>query len=166
VGDWSQPVGGLRARLELRSEAGGATDTPMAHTWVVLENVSDVGNPMELYWDDDHLFSFTLTDDTGAPARTGGMAASIMSPGPYWLVIPFESSVRASLTVMGYGVQPHGRLFIGLPAMHAWELDAGDAHAYQLAARLRVTAPPPADHRQAWSGELDIPPVALPAAAR
>src|SRR5215468_8842097 len=48
TGAWSEPVDGLRGRL-IAKEGSVFHGTKMVDIYMELENVSDVGNPMQLY---------------------------------------------------------------------------------------------------------------------
>jgi hypothetical protein len=94
------------------------------------------------------------------------MAASIVRPPPFWLIVPSESTIRASVTTYGYGVTPDGGLLIGLPASHAWQLAPGDTRSYRLQGRIVEPARSgdDRDRPQAWEGVIDLPPVDVPSA--
>src|SRR4051794_26904411 len=81
MGDWSTPVNGLQGRL---STAFGKdfNGTRMIDVYLELRNVSDVGNPMEIYFDEYTSLGSSVTDAESKPLKLGPTAASIISPGP------------------------------------------------------------------------------------
>ncbi len=165
TGAWSATAGGLRARLLMSVPDKDEYGIRIARTWIELENLDDVANPMAIYWDVDAILRFSLEDAIGKPVETGAMAASIVRPQPFWLLIPDESSIRVGVTTSGYGLMPERGLFIGLPGMGAWQLERGDKRAYRLRGRLTVPEPSGAQdpNLRAWDGTLELPPVEVPA---
>lgn len=165
---WSATVDGLRARLvvSVPDKPEAEHGVRMARTWIEIENVSDVANPVDLFWNVDKIFDFALEDADGKPAATGSMAASIAMVPPFWLVIPSDSLLRVSITTWGYGVLPNqGDVFLGLPATHAWQLAHDDTRVYRLRGRLAVPSGDGDDRydadRQVWQNAIDLPPVAV-----
>src|SRR4051812_27949344 len=91
VGEWSAPANGLQGRLStgFSEEFNG---TRMVDVYLELRNVSDVGNPMEIYFDEYTSLKSSVIDAAGKPLKLGPTAASIISPGPFWLSIPWDGS--------------------------------------------------------------------------
>jgi hypothetical protein len=149
VGGWSRPASGLRGRLLASAADGSCGTTIQLRVDVELENVSDVGNPLEILWEKDEALVFRLTDASGAAIATAPASASITEPGPHWITLPVRSSLRMDVTTYGYAVRPNLRLFIGLAGMRTWQIEANDAGRYRLGATL--TSQGPADGtRNVW----------------
>ena len=156
---WSSPVNGLQGRLLVSS--GEGTSPRIARIDLEIQNVSNVGSPIELYWDIDTVLSFSLADEDGKEIEPTPMAASVRSAAPYWLMLPMDSTLRTNLTTHGYGVEPRPGVFIGLPNMMAWQIDATDKRRRRLHGTLVATTTTATDGRQ-WQGTLDLPIVEIP----
>lgn len=156
---WSATVNGLRGRLVV--SAGDGTAPRMVRVDLELQNVSDVGNPIEIYWDIDDVLAFSLADGDGKEIATTPTAASIRRPSPYWLMLPMDSTLRTNLTTHGYGVTLKPGVFVGLPGMAVWQFDATDTRRRLLRGVFTATATTAADHRP-WQGTLDLPIVEIP----
>jgi hypothetical protein len=156
---WSSPVNGLQGRLLV--SAGEGTSPRIVRIDLELQNVSNVGSPMELYWDIDAVLSFSLADEEGKEIETTPTAASIRRAAPYWLMLPMDSTLRTNLTTHGYGIEPKPGVFIGLPNMMAWQIDATDKRRRRIHGVLTATATTAADGRE-WKGTLDLPLVEIP----
>ncbi|HUZ07859.1 MAG TPA: hypothetical protein VMV89_10285 [Candidatus Paceibacterota bacterium] len=162
AGDWSAPTNGLRARL-LFSEDAKFNGTEMGVVYLELQNVSDAGNPMEVYYNIDHALHCQIADASDKPFHQPEMMdADIMSPGSYWLVLPHDSTLRFRISVNGWGIPKDGGLLIGLmsvmwlipPTMHTDLFFSGSFNVN-----------PPQNRRDgipAWKGVLKLPPVKIP----
>ena len=156
---WSPAVNGLRGRLLVSPGAGTLPRTVRVD--LELENVSDVANPIEIYWDIDGVLSFSLADGDGREIANTPTAASIRRSSPHWLMLPFDSALRINITTHGYGVMPEPGVFIGLPHMDAWQFEASDMRRRLLHGVFTATATVAAHDRQ-WQGTLDLPIVEIP----
>jgi hypothetical protein len=157
AGAWSSAVAGIRARLIV--SAGEVYEgTALPRVDIELQNVSDVGNPLELYWDVDAVLRFQLADDAGADIPTSPLPVDIMRPTPYWVVLPWDSTVRINITTSGYGIRGAQRMLLGLPGDGAWEIAAGDARRLFLRGTLTAAQVDDAG-RRAWRGTIELPPV-------
>ena len=160
TGEWSEPVAGLRGRL-LFGEGEKFNGTRMGIVYLELQNVSAVGNPIEIYFNIDNALPCDLFDGDGKPVARAGSPASIMTPPPYWIALPHDSSLRFRVSVTGYGVPRDGGLQIGMMAGD-WRIPAGSQGSYFLAARFIVNPPKDAIHQHPWNGVLKLPRVKVP----
>jgi hypothetical protein len=156
---WSPTVSGLRGRLV--ASAGDGTAPRVVRVELELENVSDVANPIEIYWDIDAVLSFSLTDEAGTEIETTPTMVSIQRVFPYWLALPPDSTLRIDITTTGYGMVPRPSVVVGLPHDAFWQLDATDTPRRLLRGVLRPISTR-ATHRRPWQGRLDLPPVEIP----
>lgn len=151
---WSAPVNGLRARLT--TSAGtthGGVRVPRVD--LELENVSDVANPIELYWDIDALLAFRIEDASGVIIAPASVPASILRPTRFWLMVPYHGRVRLEITTFGYGIARGLRMFIGLPGMGAWAVAPGDTRRYMVSGTL-TASPHTEPNRRPWQGRLNL----------
>jgi len=130
VGAWSRPVDGLRGRL-LATRGKDFVGTRMVDVYLELQNVSDVGNPMEVYFDDQRSLNSRVLDVDGKPLKQPPTAASIVSPGPYWLVVPWDGTLRFRVSVSGYGIYRESGTDIPM-ASGNWVIAPNDKKQYFL----------------------------------
>lgn len=164
VGKWSEPVDGLRGRL-LFAEDPKFNGTRMGIVYLELQNVFDVLNPMEIYYDPGHALPSSLLDSSNQPVAQSGMPANIMSPLPFWIMLPNDSTLRFRVSVTGYGIPKDGGLSIGLMSGN-WIIPAKSRKEHFLSASFSVTPPSDKDHTHAWHGVLKLPKVKIPTNAK
>ena len=158
TGEWSASVNGLRGRLSV-SEDKPFIGTRMLAVYLELQNISDVGNPIELYFDPTSSVAGRVIDDAGKDLAQPPNAASIASPPPFWLSIPWDGSLRFHVSVYGYGVYKDSGTQISM-ANGSWLIKPGDKNKYFLEASF-ISKPPTGDKRRAWVGELMLPKVEI-----
>src|SRR5436305_602721 len=103
TGQWSAAVNGLRGRLTTKEDKPFES-TRMIAVYLELENVSDIGNPLELYFDPTNSVVSKVIDESGKPLAEPPTAADIISGPPYWLALPWDGSMRFRVSISGYGV--------------------------------------------------------------
>src|SRR3954465_7568274 len=103
TGEWSMPVNGLKGRL-IAKEDNPFMGTKIVAVYMELANVSDVGNPMEFYFDPTTSIVSRVVDEKGNDVAQPPNAASIASPGLYWLAVPWDGLLRFRASVSGYGI--------------------------------------------------------------
>lgn len=154
AGQWSNTDAGLRARLLV----GPSTEihgTPVARIDLELENVSDVGTPMLIRWDESSLLSFSLTHDDGSDVATGMRNGSVRRPRPYEIALPYHASLRMDLSVRGWSIAPDHRVHVALPNRASWTVPTDESRPLQLS--LVIDAPLDPDNPRAWRGKLEVP---------
>ena len=155
TGAWSDVVNGVQGRLII------SEDQPFSYTKIVavyleLQNVSNVGNAIEIYFDPTHTFQCQLLDPDDKPVATAGLPASIMIPHPFWLILPYDSSLRFRISVSGYGVPRNEKALIPLECGD-WVIKSGDAIDYKLEVTFVVNPPKVEIDRRVWKGTLKLP---------
>jgi hypothetical protein len=158
TGAWSETVNGLRGRL-LTTRGKDFVGTHIVDVYLELKNVSDVGNPMEIYFDQFGSLKSDVTDVGGKPLKQPPNAASIASPGPFWLSIPWDGALRFRVSLSGYGIYKNSGTDIGMNSGN-WVISPGDRKQYFL--QSDFTAAPTSDKRRAWTGTLHLPKVLIP----
>src|SRR3954471_12211503 len=132
VGAWSNTVNGLRGRL-LAAPGEVFEGTRMVDVYLELRNVSDVGNPMDVYFDQFRSITSSVADAEGKALKQPPNAASIASPGPFWLSIPWDGTLRFRLSVSGYGIYKNSGTDIPMNSGN-WVIAPGDKKQYFLQA--------------------------------
>lgn len=163
TGDWSVPVDGLRGRL-LFGEGEKFNGTRMALIYLELQNVSDVGNPMEIYFDIDRALQAELLDASGESIPQAGSPASIITPPSYWITLPHDSTLRFRVSVTGYGIPRDGGLSIGMMSGD-WMIPADSRGDHFLSAPFSVSPPKDQTRPRPWKGVLKLPKLKIPVQA-
>jgi hypothetical protein len=159
IGAWSATVDGLRGRL-ITKEDKPFEGTRMIAAYIELENVSDIGDPMEFYFEPTKTVISKVVDDDGKPPPPVPTAADIITGPPFWLAIPTDGSMRFRVSISGYGVYKNSGTNVQMMSGN-WVIKPDDKRKYYLEARF-VSKPPAMDKRRAWSGELTMPRVLIP----
>jgi hypothetical protein len=103
TGDWSKPVIAsrgytLRGRLLIYEGEGQYPSGVWAHRRVYLElqqvTKSGLRQPIEVYFDLHHSLHFEMRDSSDKPTRLAGLGTAGPFPRPYWIVLPYDSTVR------------------------------------------------------------------------
>lgn len=169
VGEWSEQVHDLRARLSVDNARH-----PMISVFLELANQSSREMLVRLNAD---KIDFQFLDNAGAPVQRPATAGSA---GVYRLrdfQLPPESTLKLNVTLTGFGVHATDQAAIGLRNFKYWRIKAGDFQPYQLAAEFAVEkAPAPpitadgepgqASLIAVWDGRIKVPPVTVQAAPR
>jgi hypothetical protein len=159
-GDWSLPVDGLRGRLIATMVEDDVR--PQVRLELELENVREVATPIAMGWGSwSAQLDFSLEDGSGAMLPRSSPGGNELSPGPYWLHVPWGSSLRMVISKAAYEYGPDRVLFRPMSFV-AWELPRDRSTVY---ARGTLTPRDPAEPHpvyRAWRGPLALPRLALP----
>jgi hypothetical protein len=158
AGDWSEPVEGLRGRLILgRGRLLGDGTTRESVVYLELRYApAAVGDPVNVYFDPS--LRWEMRDTLDKPVPSQGTAGS-GQPGPHWVTLPYDSTIRLRVSPYGFG-RPNGLL---VPVVGAsWFVAANDPGHYSLSGEF--TARPPDGHgrERVWRGTLKLPALRLP----
>jgi hypothetical protein len=152
---WSKPISGIQARFGF--EVGRLFNgTRLTKVYLELRNVSDVANPIYLRYDPTRSIKAQLFDSGGKPVPITGNPASIMSPPPFLLCLPYDSTLRFNVTAIGYGVPKDEKALIGLHSGD-WVIKKGDASKYFLGGTFISEKPKKETQKRLWVGKIDIP---------
>ena len=160
VGAWSETVNGVKGRLTI-SEDQPFNGTKIVAVYLELRNVSNIADAIEIYFDPSHTFQCQLLDANDKPVATAGSPASIMVPRPFWLILPYDSSLRFRISVNGYGVPQNERALIPLECGD-WIIKSGNNGEYRLNVTFTVNPPKMDIDRRVWKGTLKLPKVKIP----
>jgi hypothetical protein len=163
AGAWSQPVGpknGLKLRARLLVYAYPSQTGANPALYIELQDFSDsVGAVQEVYWDPGSL-KCAMTDRDGKAVPESGGAFGGAAPGPMWIGVPTNSTIRLRVTPWGAGKLSDGGFALWAALPQTWELKAGDTNTYFFSGVLK--SKPPKDHpsdnpQWIWSGTLELP---------
>lgn len=152
TGEWSSTVNGVQGRLSL-AEDKPVNGTRMLAVYLELKNVSDVGNPIEIYYDPTRSLKCDLVNAETKPVVQAALPADILTPSPYWLSLPFDSVLRFRVSVYGYSIPRDGGRMIQM-SCGAWLLKEIDGQMHKLEVTLVAVAPEIGTGRRAWTGQL------------
>lgn len=158
---WSEPVNGLRARMTMkRSEVFNGT--PMIATYLELQNVSDVGNPMNVAWRRERM-DFRVVDADG---RELPKAMGPYSGGGFHvhdLVLPYDSRLSFNISCRGLGVPADKAALIDLGPPNCWIIER-DGKDYYLEASFEIpqSKRDREDPTRPWHGRIELPRVQIP----
>ena len=161
--DWSEPVEGVRGRLVItlgRKLGGGKVRETTIY--LELQDVSEsVGEPRDIYFDPSHeRLKTQLLDADGKEVPQGGVGRSGGNPGPCWLTLPHDSTLRLPVSPYGFGRDPAEGLLLPL-TLNQWLVPVGKT--YQLAATFTSQPPEGHDRKQVWKGTLTLPKMSVKA---
>ena len=159
TGAWSEAVNGLRGRL-IAKEDKPFHGTRMVAVYMELENVSDVGNQMEFFFDPIKSIESNVVDAGGKDLAQPPTAADVVTPSAFWLALPNDGTIRFRVSVSGYGVYDNSGTNVQMMSGN-WLIKPADKQRYYLEAAF-VSKPPESDRRRAWVGSLKLPKVLIP----
>jgi hypothetical protein len=158
--EWSQPVNGVQGRI-IVSDDVWLYGTQMTTVDLELRNVSDVGNPIAIYFDPNRSFKCELLDAKDQAVARPPFAADIITPNPYWLSLPYQGTLRWRVSVSGYGIKPNSGKMVQM-SCGMWLIKPGDHSEYGLAVKFVAVSTPEDRERRAWTGTLTIPKAPIP----
>jgi hypothetical protein len=159
TGAWSETVNGLRGRL-IAKEDKPFHGTRMLAVYIELENVSDVGNQMEFFFDPIKSIVSNVADSTGKDLAQPPTAADVVTPSAFWLALPNDGTLKFRISVSGYGVYENSGTNVQMMSGN-WLIKPADKQKYYLEAKY-ISRTPESDKRRAWAGELRLPKVLIP----
>jgi len=159
TGAWSEAVNGLRGRL-IAKEDKPFQGTRMIAVYMELENVADVGNQMEFFFDPIKSIESNVVDMNGKDLKQPPTVADVATPSAYWLALPNDGTLRFRISVWGYGEYENSGTNVQMMSGN-WLIKPADKQKYYLEATY-ISKPPESDRRRAWSGSLKLPKVLIP----
>jgi len=162
TGDWSSPVDGLQGRLHIQEDPS-FNGTRMLAVYLELRNSSELGSPMEIYYDNSN-------EDGAVCNRAGTMVAAmngpldVIHPKPYWLALPHDSQLRFRVSWGGFGVPNNGGAMVDMNG-GPWLLKRDSNAPYFLSARFHASKHNDATVTNQWEGTLELPRVQVPLGA-
>jgi hypothetical protein len=159
TGAWSDSVNGVQGRLSV-SEDQPLNGTRILAIYLELRNVSDVGNPTEIYYEPSNAIQCQLIDANAKPVPNAGLPADIEIPMPFWLALPHDGSLRFRVSVSGYGIPKNAGTMV---PMHCgpWLIKDSDHSVYDLESTFIAKPMDDKLRRRAWQGLLKLPKVKI-----
>lgn len=159
---WSEAVNGLRARLILK-RSRVTNGTPIIATYLVLQNVSDVMNPLTVSWSGQRM-KFRVVDANGKELPTANLPIDGQTlAGDFDLMLPIRGQLSFDISCHGRGIPGDKAALIDLDSEHGWVIEPGTGPWF-LKATLEI--PKVKDARRGvtmpWHGSLELPPVEIP----
>ena len=154
---WSKDVAGLQCKIDA-VRMGMKSDSPKIVTYLSLRNTSDSLGTVDIYlsignlnlWLENKAGKKLETPTSGVNGRNGFV------PNPFWLQLPFDSSVRMRCDLTGYFPPPTSEFVIesesGLLA-----LPKGWKEEVYLAGNFIVNDPPHEARSRRWEGKIPVP---------
>jgi hypothetical protein len=164
--EWSVPTestaqglgGTLRARLLIQEGHLPGEERKQRETLVFLE-LQNVGlRDLEIYCNLEKGLQCDLRDSDNKPPPPVGTAGNGGYPGPCWIALPRDATIRVRASWYGFGMPKEKGLLI--PLFHPLILEATNTKDYWLSGTFVVA--PPKDRVGAvdwsvWSGTLSLP---------
>ncbi len=159
VGDWSEPVNGLRGRLLIaRGKLSVDGKTHESVVYLELHHFADaVGNPLNVYVDPkvpNELFdpSGQQVPKVRGPGLGRGPATEVLSR-PVWIRLPYDCSMQVRLSPANFG-RADG---LYIPFLdNEWLIPTSAKGEFALAVTFTSKAPG-FDSRDSWQGTLTLP---------
>ena len=162
ISSWSQVVNGLQVQITMK-EANIVNETQIISSYFSLRNVSDIGNPMKIDWDNAKL-TFRVIDEKGNELVKG--------IGPYdgttvdigTLVLPYDSTLTFNISKKGLGIPKGKAALLDVGPENNWIIDKAD-QKYFLSAVLTIEDNGKPRNQGYWHGTIDIPKAEIPLVA-
>jgi len=162
-GAWSEPAGGMRARL-IVAPGRKFSGIDYAKTYLEFQNVENSLTSKQIL---PFELNCELRTTGGKPAqRGGGPISSAVVPLPA-LVLPHDSTLRINITGDGCTAHQSGGTFIYLQngfKDQMWAIEKDDTSDYFLQGTFHIDKPKDfsTDGKRNWFGTLQLPKVKIP----
>lgn len=159
VEEWSQPVNGLVARLQVLPAE--KPDSPFCRVLIEMQNVDDVAGQKRIRFDPDRL-ELHVIDSEGKqlPKASGPYDGET----PFWepTLLPYFGTMKFQISFPGLGYHPAtDKVIIDVGSTNAWIIPQ-DGLTYWLSGKLQIDQQK-GDHRHMdWNGTLELPKVRIP----
>jgi hypothetical protein len=152
--NWSPVVEGVRGRLIATSAQDAGR--PQIRLDLELENVTDLGTPIEIWWTNwSAMLDLSLEDSTGTVLPRLGLAGNEAGPPPFWLALLRHGSMRAMITKHAFEYVSNDRLLLRPTTFQGWALADRTSPLYLRGTLTPKPSPQPRD--RAWRGPLAFP---------
>lgn len=155
--EWSAPVGGLIGRIEAVRK-GAKDGTPKLIPYLVLKNVTDSLGTVDVYLSKSNL-ALRLVDAKGVEIQStlnGLNGRNGFVPNPFWLMIPFDSTITINASLSGYFSREKGELLLETESAFLFIPKNYRGRAF-LTGTFSVKNAPPEPRGLRWEGELSLP---------
>mgnify|MGYP001301312762 CR=1 FL=1 len=152
---WSTPVNGVKARFSF-AEGNIVNGTRLIQVYLELKNVSDLGNPLYLYFDPSASVRGEVRNSANKGVKGSGGPFDQLIPSPYIITLPRDSTLIINVTANGWGVPKDEKALIGM-MNDDWMIKRGDTAEYYLTGTFLAGQPPKEVDGQVWTGTIQIP---------
>lgn len=157
---WSEPVNGVQAQIVMK-ESKIVNETSIISTYLTLRNVSDVGNPMKVQWQNSKL-TFRVVDEKGNELPKANGAYDGGRTFDVELVIPYDSSLTFNVSQVGLGIPKGKAALLDFGPLNSWIIDKADGKKYFLQATLTIEDSGKPRNQRYWHGTISIPKAEIP----
>ena len=167
IGDWSEPTNGLRGRLLIAERSQDKWDVQnnsrSGVVYLELQNITS-GDTLYVYYAEvKSPLRCELRDSIGNNIPTGNVFVnSDWRPQPCWLVLPNDSTLRFSTTIL-MGAPTNSLLISVGEAIDggSWKIPLDSTNVYYLSGTFNPTPPVNETRPHVWEGTLKLPPVKI-----
>ncbi len=158
AGAWSKTVDGVQGRLVVLPGTV-YKGTRLPHVYLELRNVSDVGSPKDVNYNNGEGLTLEVVDAQNKRiAPHHGAPFNQIMPLPFGVMLPFDSDLRFLVSLSGYGIPRQPGLFLEIGGPHGPVfLPYGTPRAFFLRGTFATGAEKRANAQGHWSGVLTVP---------
>lgn len=158
TGAWSPVVQGIQGRL-IVSQGEKVNGTWLPHVYLELRNVSDVADPVNIYYGNGEGLRCEVMDSQNKKlADEMTLDFDAMLPPPYEIVLPYDSSLRFRVSVPGWGIPKNAGAFFGVRG-GPWIIPGNVSGDYILQGVFSPKAIHKIGFQREWHGTLLLPKV-------
>lgn len=171
VGQWFESVlstfvpdsGPIRGRLIITygySPCVAGRELPETQVFLELQNLSM--RNLEVYFDPRNGLKSELQDWNGKRVRRASGPGSGQFPSAYWIMLPYDATIRLRASWYGYGLPRNEGLMV--PLYEKLYIPPGDTNDYFLAATFAAASPAVTNRepeRYVWEGKLEFPKIKI-----
>jgi hypothetical protein len=161
---WSETVDGLRARIVLKRSHVTA-GTPIIATYLVLQNVSGVLNPMKVVWGSRQMTYRLLDADGNELPRYNAPYSGQAFIGPMDLILPLRGELSFDISCRGMGIGSDRTFLLDLGPSNSWSTLRREDCFLHAILEIEPVAQRRNGSTRVWSGRLELPPVKVPLAS-
>ncbi len=156
---WSETVNGIQAKITIK-QTKVVNETSIISTYLTLRNVSDIGNPMKVEWDNVKII-FRVIDERG---KEVAKVINMSYDGPIFtigvFVLPHDSNLTFNISRIGLGIPKGKAALLDFGPMNSWVIDKTDSKKYFL--QVTLTIKNFRKPRNYWHGTINIPKAEIP----
>jgi hypothetical protein len=165
TGQWSNSVNGIQGRLSV-TEGTESRGTQQIIVFLELRNVGNFLNPLELYFDTSKSINSRILNKDGKLLKQPTINfGNILRPSSFWIVLPFDSTLRFRISISGYGVAENSGKQIQMMSSDSisgnWLIKTTEREDYFLEASYNSEPPKIEVGRRIWSGTIKLPKVLI-----
>lgn len=134
--------------------------TWLPHVYLELRNVSDVGNPVDIFYGSGEGLRGEVRNRRNDKLAITSLPADIMQPLPYGIVLPYDSSLRFRVSEAGHGIPKNAGALIEISG-GPWIIPGNVQSDYFLQGEFSAKVMHKAGAQIEWHGTLLLPRVKI-----